>query len=99
VLRLSYGRPDAAPPADDLLSDLALADAANLLGVSLSATAVIGCAITRWPGGLPAGRPGQAAAVAALRAAVATRPGLVVVGSHLAGTGLAAVVADARSVS
>jgi oxygen-dependent protoporphyrinogen oxidase len=99
VLRLSYGRPGAPAPADDLLADLALADAARLLGVQLSATAVVDSAITHWSGGLPPGRPGHAAAVAELRAAVATRPGLAVIGSSLAGTGLAAVIADARTVA
>ncbi len=98
VLRLSYGRPGSPPPADDLLPDLALADAAILLGVHLSAAAVVDTAVTHWPGGLPLGRPGHAAAVARLRNAAATRPGLAVVGSALAGTGLAAVIADARSV-
>ena len=87
-----------SPPADDLLPDLALADAAILLGVPLSAAAVVDTAVTHWPGGLPLGRLGHAAAVARLRNAAATRQGLAVVGSALAGTGLAAVIADARSV-
>jgi len=99
VLRLSYGRPGRPPPNDDLLPDLALADAATLLGEPLSAAAVVGTAVTHWPGGLPPGRPGRADAVAAIRAAVATRPGLAVIGSALAGTGLAAVIEDARSVA
>ena len=97
VLRLSYGRPGERLPPESSLPAVALADAATLLGVPLDSAAVLDSAVVRWPSALPHGRPGHAASVAALRAAVADRPGLAVVGSYLAGTGLAAVVADARA--
>ncbi len=99
VLRLSYGRPGERLAGRRLVTarDLALADAATLLGVPLSPAEVVDSAVVQWPSALPHGRPGHAASVAALRAAVADRPGLAVVGSYLAGTGLAAVVADTRT--
>ncbi len=99
VLRLSYGRPGERLPEVSTLPALALADASTLLGVPLAATDVLDTAVVRWPAALPHGRPGHAASVAGLRSAVARHPGLAVIGSYLAGTGLAAVVADARATA
>ncbi len=96
VLRLSYGRgAGEVLPGDAELPALALADAGELLGVPLRADDVVGTAVVRWDSALPVPRPGHAEAVAALRAAAAPA-GLTVVGSAMAGTGLGAVIADAR---
>lgn len=112
VLRLSYGRgtryaadPVAADgaavanPADAIsdaeLPDVALRDAGTLLGLELSATALVDTAVATWRSALPTPRPGHAPAVERLRATVG-RQGVSIVGSSVAGTGLAAVVADAR---
>ncbi len=109
VLRLSYGRggfdrgarADAGPnpdgtPADRNLPAIALTDASTLLGVRLREPDVLGSAVVRWPSALPQARAGHAEAVQRLRTAVAAQPGLAVIGSALAGNGLAAVVDDAR---
>lgn len=96
VLRLSYGRNDGSdlPPEADL-ADIALADAAELLGLALDMTSVVDQAVVRWPSALPAPRPGHAEAVQALRTEL-ERDGLGLVGAAVAGSGLAAVVGDAR---
>ncbi|WP_420121463.1 protoporphyrinogen/coproporphyrinogen oxidase [Nakamurella sp.] len=97
VLRLSYGRgPDDRLPADADLPGLALADAADLLGRPIAAAALVDADVVRWTAALPVPRPGHAAAVTALRSA-AGPPGLAVVGAAVAGTGLGAVIADARA--
>ncbi|GAA1998686.1 protoporphyrinogen oxidase [Nakamurella flavida] len=111
VLRLSYGRdegqcsagsggPDLPDPAD--LPALALADAADLLGVPLRPGQVLDTAVVTWESVLPAPRVGQRAAVARLRAALAAlgpEHPLAVTGTFVAGTGLAATVADARETA
>lgn len=95
VLRLSYGRGNAELPAAADLPDIALRDAAELLGVDLAPAAVVDSSIVSWPSALPAPRPGHADAVHALRAQLA-QPGLALVGAAVAGSGLAGVVGDAR---
>ncbi|WP_024286416.1 NAD(P)/FAD-dependent oxidoreductase [Cellulomonas sp. KRMCY2] len=100
VLRLSYGRADVLPkgaPAN--LGAVALADAAALLGVPLVAEQVVDFTRTSWLGGVPHARPGHRALVGAVRTALAGRPGLHACGAWLAGTGLVAVVEDARSTA
>jgi len=108
VLRLSYGRGDMDPgiprrhpdgrriTAEQELPATALADASALLGIQLRKSDVRGSAVVRWPSALPQPRQGHAEAVDRLRTAAAAQPGLAVIGSALAGNGLAAVVADAR---
>ena len=99
VLRLSYGRADGTDlPAEGDLPGIALADASTLLGVPLPASAVRAAAVVRWSSALPVPAPGHAAKVAALRTALAPR-GIEIVGSAVAGTGLTAVVADARKAA
>ncbi|WP_309133657.1 FAD-dependent oxidoreductase [Cellulomonas sp.] len=104
VVRLSFGRASAAhaadgtPPADALL-DVALADAATLLGVPLPADALVGHAVVRWTQSLPRPSAAHREAVAAVRAAVAQVPGVAVCGAWAAGTGLASVVPDARAAA
>lgn len=96
VLRLSYGRGDGSDvPAEAELFDTALADAGDLLGLPLTAGSIVDQAVVRWPSALPAPRPGHAAAVQALRDEL-DRSDLAMVGAVVAGSGLAAVVGDAR---
>lgn len=96
VLRLSYGRGPGDPlPADADLPGIARADASDLLGVPLTPGSVVDAAVVRWDAALPVPRPGHADAVAALRAAAGTVR-VSIVGSAVAGTGLGAVIADAR---
>ncbi len=108
VVRLSYGQPagprstDPAKPdvAGLSLPDLtavALRDASALLGVPLDASQVVASARVRWAQSLPKPSPAHRAAVAAALAGAATLPGLTVCGSWVAGNGLAAVVAQART--
>jgi len=97
VLRLSYGRgADGEPPDDSDLPGIALADASDLLGLALTAHSVVDCAVVRWSAALPVPRPGHAESVTALRDA-ADRRGLTIVGAAMAGTGLGAVIVDARA--
>jgi len=95
VLRLSYGRGKHDLPDPAGLPDIALRDASVLLGVDLSRAAVVDSAVVSWPAALPAPRPGHADTVRGLRAQLAPR-GLAVIGAAVAGSGLAAVVGDAR---
>lgn len=82
--------------AEQELPATALADASALLGIQLRQSDVRGSAVVRWSSALPQPRQGHAEAVDRLRTAAAPQPGLAVIGSALAGNGLAAVVADAR---
>lgn len=84
---------------DEALARQALADAAALLGVPLAPSQVVGFARRHWRGQVPSARPGHAVDVAQVRAALARHPGLHAAGSWVAGTGLAAVVADARALA
>src|SRR5690606_9972191 len=90
VVRLSYGRagdaPDALPDGDELV-DLALRDAATLLGVPLTRDAVHGSAVVRWSQALPRASAEHRVAVAALWHAVAAMPGVTVCGGWSAGNG------------
>ncbi len=96
VLRLSYGRAgDPGPPMADL-ERVALADATTLLGVPLRHGDLVESAAVRWAGTLGTFPPGHVDAVRRARAALAPR-GVWLAGSGAAGTGLAAVVADARA--
>jgi oxygen-dependent protoporphyrinogen oxidase len=95
VLRLSYGRGHGQLPDRADLPDIALGDAAELLGVNLSPAAVVDAAVVSWPSALPAPRPGHADAVRALRERLGPIR-VTVVGAAVAGSGLAGVVGDAR---
>ncbi|MDQ0709452.1 oxygen-dependent protoporphyrinogen oxidase [Arthrobacter woluwensis] len=108
VLRLSYGRQDGDPgqhpessvavESDDELFQSALVDASELLGVPLAAEDVLDHDVVRWSGALPFAAVGHRQRVAAVRDLCAAEPGLDVVGAWLAGTGLAAVVADTLKI-
>lgn len=96
VVRLSYGRlgsPTVPPTADE-----AAHDASVLLGVDLR-DRVLDHLIQRWNGSLPPPTPAYRSQVAAFTGAVGSTPGLVVTGSWIAGTGLAAVVAHASATA
>ncbi len=95
VLRLSYGRGGTTCPPRPTCRRSRYADASELLGVPLAPVPVVDAAVVRWASALPAPRPGHAAAVTALRNALAPLR-LHVVGAPVAGSGLAGVVADAR---
>jgi len=99
VLRLSYGRGAGTLPTGTALVQQALTDAATLTGVDLTVDQLVASNITCWTSALPRPVPGHQGAMSALRAQVATQPGLYLSGSMVAGTGLAAVVADARSTA
>jgi len=97
VIRLSYGRAGEQtrlPDSDDEFATLALRDASRLLGVDLDAEQVEGFARTEWPGSLPYPAPGHRKLALAARDELRQRPGIDVAGAWIAGTGLAAVVAD-----
>ena len=98
VLRLSYGRGGAVPP-DTAFPALALADASDLLGVRLDRRRLVDHALVHYPDQLAAPRSGRAAEVSRLRRDLARWPGLSVTGAAVAGTGLAAVVADATATA
>jgi oxygen-dependent protoporphyrinogen oxidase len=106
VVRLSYGRageaagaPDALPRDPDALTDLALQDAAAVLGVPLRCEQVRAAARVRWRQGLPVPSAAHRETVRRVRAAVADVPGLAVVGAWVSGNGLASVVPDARATA
>lgn len=99
VIRLSFGRAGATVPtlglSDEELRDLALHDAAAILGVDLSAATVHGFARTLWSDGLSPATIGAPERIRRVRAAVEQTPGLEVTGGWLSGTGLASVIPDA----
>lgn len=104
VLRLSYGRlserqAHLADADDETLYHAAVADASRLLDVELGEQDVLGWDVARHGGALPFATTGHRARVDAFRAALATHRRLDAVGGWLAGTGLAAVVADARATT
>nr|WP_245530395.1 FAD-dependent oxidoreductase [Cellulomonas flavigena] len=101
VVRLSYGRAgdEGELPGGDELVDLGLADAATLLGVPLARSALRGSAVVRWTQSLPRPSAAHRAAVAAVRAAAGSAPGVAVCGAWAAGNGLASVVPDAREAA
>jgi oxygen-dependent protoporphyrinogen oxidase len=103
VLRLSYGRGDAArdaaaigaePGTDEDLFAAALDDAATLLGVPLSRADVAGWDVVRWSGALPFAALGHKRRVEEVRRLAAADGTLALVGGWLSGNGLAAIVAD-----
>jgi len=94
VVRLSYGRGGTLPEPE---ITTALVDASVALGVGLTRRNLVGWARTDWPAGLGAPPPGHRDRMAALRRDLPG--GLWVTGAWVAGTGLAAVVADAHATA
>jgi oxygen-dependent protoporphyrinogen oxidase len=93
VVRLSYGRAGDPEPTVPPSVEEAVADASRLLGVPLDASHVLGHLDTHWPHALAPARPADRALA---DDAGHRLPGLAVVGAWVAGTGLAAVVGQAR---
>ncbi|CAM5786519.1 protoporphyrinogen/coproporphyrinogen oxidase [Cellulomonas persica] len=110
VVRLSYGRGDAADEAaggsagpgglggPELVAQ-ALADASVLLGVPLTADQVTASAVVRWTQALPRPSARHRDAVASVRAALGSAAArdvrVAACGAWLAGNGLASVIPDA----
>lgn len=105
VLRLSYGsggrQSQNTDPeltlSDDQLVTLALRDASTLLGVRLRPKELIDADVVRWEQTLTRPSVGHSERVLKVREKAADLPSTVAVGAWLAGTGLAAVVADTRA--
>ncbi|WP_237221042.1 protoporphyrinogen oxidase [Rothia nasimurium] len=105
IVRLSYGRGkehDTSPLSDlalhdDQLVTLALHDASQLMGVTISKSHLVAADVVRWQGALPSTSPGHKQRVEAFRLALEELPGATAVGAWIAGTGLAAVTADTLS--
>ncbi|SIO05028.1 protoporphyrinogen oxidase [Agromyces cerinus] len=99
VVRLSYGRAGAGNPlegrSDAEVAELALADAALLLGVPLDERMLRASGRTVWRDAISQATIGQHERVAALEDALAAEPGIEATGSWVAGTGLASVVPHA----
>lgn len=99
VVRLSYGRAGATNPLagldDDAVAELAVRDAAALLGVTLDASQVRASGRSAWRDALSQAAVGQSGRVRALESALADHTGLELAGSWVAGTGLASVVPHA----
>jgi oxygen-dependent protoporphyrinogen oxidase len=99
VVRLSFGRAGAPVPtlqlSDDELLNLAVRDAAAILGVDLSVDQVRGFARTLWSDGLSPATIGAPERIRRVREVVGRMPGLDVTGGWLSGTGLASVIPDA----
>lgn len=106
VLRLSYGRAGTAQGGNDprgqaqasdaRLYDTALSDASVLLGVNISAADVVDWDVVRWNNALPHATLGHRDRVARTRALTAAERSVEITGAWLAGTGLVAVVGNAR---
>ena len=97
VVRFSLGRhgEEAVLQRDDAdLAALALADAGDLLGRPLAASAVA-TRVVRWGGSLPQPAVGHVERIARVRAAVATLPALAVCGAAVEGVGIPACIAAA----
>lgn len=99
VLRLSYGRAGdtSAPVPDSEIFESALRDASALLDVPVEAADVVDWDVVRWNNALPHATLGHRDRVARIRAVTATQRELEVTGAWLAGTGLVAVIDNARS--
>ncbi len=99
VLRVSLGRDgrDLTGETDEDLLGAAIDEVGRHLGVTLAPTAH---RITRWPMAFPQYRPGHAAKVAAIEAALGRdAPGVFVAGASYHGIGIPACIDQARSVA
>ena len=103
VVRLSYGRAGRAAEtvalSDAELRARAVADAAALLNIPLTESAVSAFARTPWTNALPYATVGQRERIQRVRDGAENVEGLEVTGSWLTGTGLASVIPDARRVA
>lgn len=90
-------RPVTGGAADADTIERARAEASALLGVRLDPQAVRAAHTARFDLALPASALGHQAAADAVHSRLPAHPGLAAVGAWLAGSGLAQVVADART--
>ncbi|WP_022879349.1 protoporphyrinogen oxidase [Microbacterium sp. B19] len=101
VVRVSFGaqgeEPATATLDDDAAAELALSEAAALLGVELAPSALRAAHRVRYVQSQPGAAIGRAAQTAAARGAVRAVLGLGATGAWLSGTGLAQVIPDARA--
>jgi oxygen-dependent protoporphyrinogen oxidase len=98
VLRVSYSgdRMGAWNQENkDRLRDAALVDAGRMLGLALTSARLVGYDVVVWTQAMPRPSAAHREAVAKVKALADATEGLVVTGSWVAGTGLAAVVDDA----
>lgn len=103
VVRVSYGHLGDGSGVGHAQGEsperIALHDASVLLGARLDPRHLLASAVVDIPAGLPFAAVGHAARMARVRAGAARLPDLHLAGGWIAGTGLAAVVADARRVA
>lgn len=103
VVRLSYGRVGEQLPTagldDEAVETLALADASAILGIPLTAQHLVASARVVWTDAVSHAAIGQRARVQQVREALEADPTIAVVGSWVAGTGLASVIPDAREAA
>ena len=81
------------------LRDAALVDAGQMLGMALSGARLVDYDVVVWTQAMPRPSAAHREAVAKVKALADATPDLAVTGSWVAGTGLAAVVADARATA
>jgi oxygen-dependent protoporphyrinogen oxidase len=96
VMRCSLGRhreEHQLQKADEELVDIALADLADAIGLSVRP---VDAHVQRWGGGLPQYAVGHLDRVATIRSEVARVPGLAVCGAAYEGVGIPACIASAR---
>ncbi|MCL2465803.1 MAG: FAD-dependent oxidoreductase [Micrococcales bacterium] len=101
VLRVSYEGDRMGKWNDEnrqRLRDAALVDAGRMLGLALSSSQLAGYDVVVWTQSMPRPSAAHREAVAKVKALAQTTDHLAVTGSWVAGTGLAAVVADAVAV-
>ena len=99
IVRCSVGRvgeETLLQRADDELAALAAAELAEATGARGAPAA---SRVTRWGGALPQYTVGHLDRVAAIRAAVAAKPGLAICGAAYDGVGIPACVATARAAA
>lgn len=96
LLRVSYGR--AGEPSPQVPVDQALRDASVLLGTDLTAEKLLGSKIVHWDGSLPPFTAEHRQVTKSILQRLATIPGLDLVGSWVAGSGISAVVPQALAV-
>jgi protoporphyrinogen/coproporphyrinogen III oxidase len=100
LLRASAGRhreEAVLQRSDPDLVDLAVAELSHLLGTTLPAP--LDAHVQRWGGGLPQYAVGHRERVAAVRADVASVPGLAVCGATYDGVGVPACIASGRAAA
>ena len=96
LVRLSYGRNGVMGEDIRDLPEIARRDIERILGIDVPVLRA--SLVTRWPRSLVQQRVGHRRNVAELRAAVAQRDDLAVIGAGIGGNGLAGTIAQARTV-